>query len=679
MSALCCQALKTNSFTIEQLTAVKSLSDDMYVEISGGRKILVQDLTDAISAYINKDLEDFKNRITDAEKSITEGDAELLKRILGTSTKSNPLTDPFKSLGTIDSLANLKSKLNSLYEGNSSVGNYRCVFAPGSTSIPLNIQVERLGLNNVYQSFTSCIQLDAMNNSTATEVTVGPVITLSRSGVVSSGNTTWGKWMSTEAKLQEALGTKGTSKSDDGSVWGELKKLLAAINVCGSIVIDLDFLNDLRDLDEVFGTVGLFTYRYNEDERNEFKDIKGLLATTILDENIYEQIRYECGFVYQRQRKNGEWGSWRITSVTDYNVSLYHVDPSDNTNRFTLDKAIYLVPIELRNIGIKCSFLDKVGKYHTYVYVGSDYVPDSWNEVNTYEDAKGKGYKGTEEDFYKNLSNIDMLHFFNIVLYTDIDSVVNSGYYIVADADTYSSDILVVSRYGEDDAITQIFLSTYYTGGVLKQRKMTGEKWSEWEEISGGSGSGSGFYNVTKLHPLNTGFYTKETAVTAVSGAKVKDEEKPGMIITFEESAGKWKDYRFESNDITAFDQPVAWNEYGGAGAVKEITFNGEKHTPDESGGVSFNVEIPQTDESLDANSTNAIQNAPVTAKFNEIEANTVFTLESEVDEDNNTVKLSLKNKSGAEIASTEFQGGTGGGGGETGTATKIGPQCFGR
>ena len=62
--SLVLQALKTNSFTIEQLTAVKSLSDDMYVEISGGRKILVQDLTDAISAYINKDLEGFKKRIT---------------------------------------------------------------------------------------------------------------------------------------------------------------------------------------------------------------------------------------------------------------------------------------------------------------------------------------------------------------------------------------------------------------------------------------------------------------------------------------------------------------------------------------------------------------------------------------------------------------------------------------
>lgn len=94
--SLVLQALKTNSFTIEQLTAVKALSDDMYVEISGGRKILVQDLTDAISAYINKDLEDFKNRITEAEKNITEGDTELLKRICGISAKSDSLTDPLK-------------------------------------------------------------------------------------------------------------------------------------------------------------------------------------------------------------------------------------------------------------------------------------------------------------------------------------------------------------------------------------------------------------------------------------------------------------------------------------------------------------------------------------------------------------------------------------------------------
>lgn len=606
--SLVLQALKTNSFTIEQLTAVKSLSDDMYVEISGGRKILVQDLTDAISAYINKDLEDFKNRITDAEKNITDGDAELLKRICGISTKSDSLTDPFKSLGTIDSLANLKSKLNSLYTGNSSIGNYRCVFEPGSTRIPLNIQVERLGLNNVYQSFTSCIQLDALNNNAATEVTVGPVITLSRSGIVSDGNTSWGKWMSTEVELKSSIEKMEKNKAD-----------VSDIGENGGIApLDEDGLVPSKHLPSV-----LIPISYDKIDSVYTHGIYAVFNSDALQNDIL-----------------------LVSSFGEGDTSMQLLVSSNPGSPF--------------GQGICLRVSD--GKKWS-----------AWSKINkTYEDAADNGYKGTEDVFYKNLSNIDMLHYFNAVLYADINSVVNSGYYIVTDADTYSSDILVVSRYGEDDAVTQIFLSTQFTSGVLKRRKMTAGKWGEWEEISGGSGSGSGFYNVTKLHPLNTGYYTKETAVIAVAGAKIKDGQKPGMIITFEESAGKWKDYRFESNDIAAFDQPAAWNEYGGAGAVKAITFNGEKHTPDESGGVSFNVEIPQTDESLDANSTNAIQNAPVTAKFNEIEANTVFTLDSEVDEDNNTVKLSLKNKSGAEIASTEFQGGTGGGGGETGTATKI-------
>lgn len=216
--------------------------------------------------------------------------------------------------------------------------------------------------------------------------------------------------------------------------------------------------------------------------------------------------------------------------------------------------------------------------------------------------------------------------------------------------------------------------------GEWETRQFTGQPsgwadegdWNDFGNVGSGSGSGGGFYNVTRLHPLDNGYYTKATAVAALASAEIDDENKPGMIITFEVSAGKWDDYRFESNEIASFLAPAAWNEYGGAGAVKAITFNGATYTPDEVGGVSFNVEIPQTDESLDKASTNAIQNAPVAAKFEEVEASTVFSLDSEVDEENNTVKLSIKNKSGAEIASTEFQGGTGGGGGESGTSTKI-------
>ena len=146
------------------------------------------------------------------------------------------------------------------------------------------------------------------------------------------------------ADINERIGTKFDSVAGDDSVWGELKKL-------GGIITDLGFINDLRDLDEVYGVPGLFAYRYN-DERNEFLDIKGLLATSVLYDEYheqihFEQIRYEAGFIYRRQQVAGEWSDWKITGVSEYNVSWYHLDPDDNTNRFDLDKAIYCVPVEI--------------------------------------------------------------------------------------------------------------------------------------------------------------------------------------------------------------------------------------------------------------------------------------------------------------------------------------------
>lgn len=113
---------------------------------------------------------------------------------------------------------------------------------------------------------------------------------------------------------------------------------------------------------------------------------------------------------------------------------------------------------------------------------------------NTYDDAFKNGYKGTSEDFYKNLSNIDILHFFNKITYSEIDSVVNSGYYIVTDENTYSSDILLVSRYGEDDSVVQMFLSFQFSAAKFQRRTMTGGTWSDWEEISGGGSTGTDFF-----------------------------------------------------------------------------------------------------------------------------------------------------------------------------------------
>lgn len=190
--------------------------------------------------------------------------------------------------------------------------------------------------------------------------------------------------------------------------------------------------------------------------------------------------------------------------------------------------------------------------------------------------------------------------------------------------------------------------------------------WSEEEtslvEVSG-SGSGSGFYNVTNEQPLASGFYTKETAVAALANAKVKDENKPGMIMSFEVSAGKWADYRFTATDIANFLTPASWEEYG-SGKIKSISLNGQNIIPDVNGNVALTFDQISIDESLDGESSNPVQNAAVTAKVRELESGTVAGVEV-VEEDDKNI-LTLYGKEGNVIASTEFTGGGGGGGGST-------------
>ena len=190
--------------------------------------------------------------------------------------------------------------------------------------------------------------------------------------------------------------------------------------------------------------------------------------------------------------------------------------------------------------------------------------------------------------------------------------------------------------------------------------------WSDEEnnlvEVSG-SGSGSGFYNLTIEQPLESGFYTKETAVAALANAKIKDENKPGMIMTFEVSAGKWEDYRFMATDIANFLTPASWEEYG-SGKIKSITLNGQTVNPDSNGNVAITFDQINVDESLDEESSNPVQNSAVTAKIRELESNTVGGVDV-IEEDDKNI-LTIYGTTGNVIASAEFTGGGGGGGGST-------------
>lgn len=202
----------------------------------------------------------------------------------------------------------------------------------------------------------------------------------------------------------------------------------------------------------------------------------------------------------------------------------------------------------------------------------------------------------------------------------------------------------------------------YVCGGVVYV-------WSEEEEtIVEISGSGGGnTYIVTEQVPLESGYYTLETAIAAVEGkARAK-----GRCITYETAQGKWETKQFKGTNIESWEQAASWEDFGGDGTVKSVTLNGKKLEPGEDGNVAITISETEVDESLNVSSTNPVQNAAVAAKLMEIEASTVLGMNAELSDDGSSVRLALTNKSGAEIASADIPAGSGGGGGDAST-TKI-------
>ncbi|MDL2243532.1 hypothetical protein LJB84_01665 [Bacteroidales bacterium OttesenSCG-928-J19] len=203
--------------------------------------------------------------------------------------------------------------------------------------------------------------------------------------------------------------------------------------------------------------------------------------------------------------------------------------------------------------------------------------------------------------------------------------------------------------------------SYIYVDGGLKQ--------------SSGSGSGSGFYNVTGTHPLASGYYTKDTAVAALADAELEDEEKAGLIITFETAAGKWVEYRYEGTNINGFLSPSAWSRYGGGDAIKKVTVTKgtqtQELTPDEQGNVNLEIPVVNVDETLDENSTNPVQNKALAAEFNKLAGKYGSALRlNEIGEGaDKAYSLSLLDESGEVLNTSDMF--TGGGGGTVAT-TKI-------
>ncbi len=186
-------------------------------------------------------------------------------------------------------------------------------------------------------------------------------------------------------------------------------------------------------------------------------------------------------------------------------------------------------------------------------------------------------------------------------------------------------------------------------------------------DIPGGTGSGGNTYNVTGEVPLESGYYTLATAIVAVN----EKYRYKGRCITYEVSQGKWETKQFTGTNLDNWGQPASWEDFGGAGTIKSLTVNGEKQTPDAEGDVSLTIEKVEVDESLNTESTNPVENRVVAVKLVEVEANTIFDSSAELSDDETTVHVSLKNKSGVEVTGFDIPAG-GGGGGSEGSTTKI-------
>ena len=180
---------------------------------------------------------------------------------------------------------------------------------------------------------------------------------------------------------------------------------------------------------------------------------------------------------------------------------------------------------------------------------------------------------------------------------------------------------------------------------------------------------GGGFYNVTAKHPLSSGFYTLASAVAALASAELTEEKKLGLIITFEKEAGVWADYRFIGTDMASFLQPGAWDEYGG-GKVRSISLGGKALAPDSAGNVDIAIDTVTVDPSLDADSTNPVENRIVAQKLAEVEAHTLGAME--VVKEGDDSYLYAYGLKGETIAQAKLPAGGGGGGGSASTSRIV-------
>ena len=105
----------------------------------------------------------------------------------------------------------------------------------------------------------------------------------------------------------------------------------------------------------------------------------------------------------------GSGGTGYMEYITEYNVSVQHPTSGiDGSNKYSLEGAIAQVPQELRNIGLKVSFINSAGKVETWEFQGGTFTSiDNWIRQALNVDVENISVNKISSDKIKSNKTID--------------------------------------------------------------------------------------------------------------------------------------------------------------------------------------------------------------------------------------------------------------------------------
>ena len=144
--------------------------------------------------------------------------------------------------------------------------------------------------------------------------------------------------------------------------------------------------------------------------------------------------------------------------IEEVNVSkIYPTGGIDGTNKYTLETAIAKIPSSLRNVGLKCSFLDENGELETWEYQGGGFTTVSkWNQTG----AKGLLITETKSTIIS--LNNQLINKINI----DADFP-TKGIWINTSGVEQSLAAGLTSKYIDVTGFTTVYFPGYAYGGTM--------------------------------------------------------------------------------------------------------------------------------------------------------------------------------------------------------------------